>query len=138
LIGFAVLGALLPGSLAASDALRAIPLGVFLILMVARLAASTAPLGPMARQFALLLAFGAVLVIGYSYRIELGGIVDRATGTILPSHGTEIAPGMVRFMADDRGQFSIDATVDGSAVHFLMDTGASGIVLSARDASRLG
>ena len=45
---------------------------------------------------------------------------------------------MMRFTADDTGQFAIDATVNGVAVHFLMDTGASGIALSRRDADRLG
>jgi aspartyl protease family protein len=127
-----------PGALDGWDIARGLPLAIILLLMVARLSASTRPLGPMARQFAVILAFGTILVVGYSYRDDLTAAFGRAMGTIVPSRGTEIAPGMMRFIADDRGQFAIDATVNGVAVHFLMDTGASGIALSRRDAGRLG
>ena len=120
------------------DTASAAPLIVILILMTARLAASTKPLGGIARQLALLLALGAVLVIGYSYRDEARGLTDRLMGGVIPSRGVEVAPGIVKFTADENGQFAIDATVDGVRIHFLMDTGASGIALSQRDAARLG
>jgi aspartyl protease family protein len=40
-------------------------------------------------------------------------------------------------MADD-GQFHIQATVDGTTVRFILDTGASEVMLSTADARRLG
>lgn len=120
------------------DTGRAAPLAVILILMVARLAASTRSLGGVGRQMAVLLAFGAVLVIGYTYRDEAQGLTDRLMGGLIPSRGVEVAPGSVKFTADENGQFAIDATVDGVRIHFLMDTGASGIALSQHDAVRLG
>ena len=127
-----------PGGLGGWDVARAAPLSVILVLMVMRLAASTQPLGRMAKQLSLFLIAGTVLVVGYSYRDDLGVIFGRTLGTVVPGHGTQIAPGMMRFQADDGGQFVIDATVNGTAVHFLVDTGASGIALSKRDAERLG
>jgi aspartyl protease family protein len=127
-----------PGALSGWDAARVAPLSIMLILMVMRLAVSTRPLGHMAKQLAFFLIFGTVLVVGYSYREDLGVIFGRTLGTAIPGHGTQIAPGMMRFQADDRGQFVIDATVNGTAVHFLVDTGAGGIALSKRDAERLG
>lgn len=36
------------------------------------------------------------------------------------------------------GHFFVDAQVDGQTVHFLIDTGASGIALTGEDARRLG
>ena len=120
------------------DVARAAPLSIILILMVMRLAASTSPLGPKARQLAFFLFAGTVLVVAYSYRDTAGAIFGRTLGTVVPGHGTQIAPGIMRFQADDGGQFVIDATVNGIAVHFLVDTGASGIALSQRDAERLG
>jgi aspartyl protease family protein len=39
---------------------------------------------------------------------------------------------------DARGHFQVDARVDGRAVGFMIDTGASTIALTARDARRLG
>jgi aspartyl protease family protein len=127
-----------PGALSGWDAARVAPLSIMLILMVMRLAVSTRPLGHMAKQLAFFLIFGTVLVVGYSYREDLGVIFGRTLGTAIPGHGTQIAPGMMRFQTDDRGQFVIDATVNGTAVHFLVDTGAGGIALSKRDAERLG
>ncbi len=140
-----IVGATIAGAAAISarnldgwDVAQGLPLAIILILMIARLSVSTQPLGPMARQLTLLLAFGAVLIVGYSYRDDLTGLFGRAIGTLAPAHGVQIAPGMMKFTADDSGQFAIDATVDGVAVHFLLDTGASGIALSKRDAGRLG
>lgn len=134
----ALVASVSPDGFGRMDWAQAIPGIVILILMVARLAASTKPLGPVARQMALIVAFGAVLVVGYSYRDDFHSLTDRLMGNIVPSRGVEVAPGMLRFTADDRSQFAIDAKVNGTAVHFLMDTGASGIVFSKRDAERLG
>jgi len=134
----AAVAVLSPVGLTGGDVANAIPLAIILLLMVARLSASTRPLGPMARQLAVFLAFGVVLTVGYSYRDELGGAFDQVLGRIVPGRGTEVAPGMMRYQVDDAGQFVIDAMVNGIGVHFLVDTGASGIVLSRRDAGRLG
>lgn len=127
-----------PGGLGSWDVARAAPLSIILVLMVMRLAASTQPLGRMAKQLSFFVIAGTVLVVGYSYRDNMGVIFGRTLGSVVPGHGTQIAPGMMRFQADDGGQFVIDATVNGTAAHFLVDTGASGIALSQRDAQRLG
>ena len=137
----AVVGALaasFPGALARFDIARLVWAIVIVALIALRLAASTRPVGPAAKQLAVFIVIGAVLMVGYSYKNDLNGLLGRALGTVVPSRGVQVAPGMMRFTADDTGQFAIDATVNGVAVHFLMDTGASGIALSRRDADRLG
>jgi aspartyl protease family protein len=116
----------------------AIPPIVILALGVMRLAVSTKPLGAMAKQLAVILAVGVVLVAGYSYRNDFRGLTNRLAGNLIPSRGVEVAPGVLRFTADDGGQFAIDANVDDVPVHFMMDTGASGVILSKADALRLG
>jgi len=45
---------------------------------------------------------------------------------------------LVTLAADSRGHFVTDGAVNGSSVRFLVDTGATSIVLPARDAERLG
>lgn len=127
-----------PGALDGWDVARALPLSIIAVLMVMRLAVSTAPLGRMAKQLSVFLILGAVLVVGYSYKEDFQAIFGRTLGTVVPGRGTEIAPGMMRFQADDGGQFVVNAKVNGTAVRFLVDTGASGIALSRRDAQRLG
>jgi aspartyl protease family protein len=127
-----------PGGLDSWDVANGLPLAIILLLMVMRLSVSTQPLGRMAKHLSVFLALGAVLVIGYSYRDDLGTIFGRTMGTVVPGRGTQIAPGTMRFQADNGGQFVVNATVNGKGVRFLVDTGASGIALSRRDAERLG
>lgn len=135
----ATVAALSPGTVSGEDALYATPPALWLVWIALRLATATRhPLSKMAKQLSVFLILGVVLVVGYSYRDDFNGIFGRALGTAVPGHGSQIAPGMMRFQADDGGQFVINATVNGTAVQFLVDTGASGIALSQRDAQRLG
>jgi len=135
----ATVAALSPGAVRTGDAAYAAPLSIWLVWMALRLATATRrPMGTMAKQLSVFLIFGVVLVVGYSYRDDFKGIFGRVLGDAVPGHGSQIAPGMMRFQADDGGQFIVNATVNGTAVQFLVDTGASGIALSQRDARRLG
>ena len=71
---------------------------------------------------------------------------DRATVerlfALLPSVPEEqpvvSAPGELTLKADFRGHYLASARVNGRQVRFLIDTGASHVVLSADDAQRLG
>lgn len=44
----------------------------------------------------------------------------------------------IRLLADARGHFVVQGSVNGGSLNFLVDTGATLIVMSAADASRLG
>ena len=134
----AVAASMTPRALSDWDEARFAQLAIIAALCVFALAGSRRPLGHMAGQAAIWLLIGAVLLVGYSYRDDINAVLGRTAGNLVPSRGVEVAPGIMRFSADDSGQFFIDAKVDGVAVHFLVDTGASGIALSQRDARRLG
>jgi aspartyl protease family protein len=112
--------------------------GIMLTLIAARLAVSRKALSGMAGHAAIWLAIGAVLVAGYSFKDEIDTALGRAAGTVVPSHGAMLAQGTMRYTADNDGQFTIDGTVNGTKVRFLVDTGASGIALNRRDAARAG
>lgn len=79
-----------------------------------------------------------VLVLGYSYRSELGGIKNRILGEMAPASPIATRPGRIAVRAGPNGHFFIDAEVNGEPVRFLVDTGASDIVLSPADARRVG
>jgi aspartyl protease family protein len=111
---------------------------IIAILVVARLLAFRGQLGKHVRQAALWLAFAIVLFVGYSFKDALQPILGRLSGAMVPGHGVEVAPGMMRFSAENGHQFFVNAEVDGVIIHFLVDTGASGIALSQYDAKRLG
>lgn len=90
------------------------------------------------RHVAAWTGIAVVLFAGYSYRHELGAIKDRLLGELLPHRGVEQAAGAVAVRADASGHFVVEAMVDGVAIRFLVDTGASVVVLSPRDAALLG
>ncbi len=79
-----------------------------------------------------------VFLVGYTYRLELGDMGNRVVGEILPYRATNLSTGEVRLRADVDGHYRVEALVDGKTVRFLIDTGASGVVLSPGDAKRLG
>ncbi|MGI9400782.1 MAG: TIGR02281 family clan AA aspartic protease [Rhizobiaceae bacterium] len=95
-----------------------------------------------ARNCVLWLAIFLVTMAGYMYRYELQDVVSRLTGGLMP--GSPIA----EISADGReqallirsrgGHFEAVGSVDGAPIRFLVDTGASVIVLSNRDAADAG
>lgn len=94
------------------------------------------------RNIAIWAMIGFVLVAGYSYRHELNSawldVRARVTGELVPGRGTEIGVDGIRFNAGRDGHFHVEAEVDGEVVSFVVDTGASDIVLAPQDARRLG
>ena len=64
--------------------------------------------------------------------------VDALEATGGPEQSTDPGSGMVTLPRSSDGHFYADARVNGSTVHFLVDTGATGIALSAGDARRAG
>jgi aspartyl protease family protein len=109
-----------------------------LALASTAVAASGQRLALYARDLAVWLGVGLVLIVGYSYRIELTALRDRVVGELLPGHVRSIGAGAFSVARAADGQFHLDATVNGQPVHFVVDTGASGIALSRADAVRLG
>lgn len=94
--------------------------------------------GTALRQAAVWVALGLVLVIGFSYRDVFTDLRARLTGELLPQAGRTLGEDAVLFRARDDGHFHVEALVDGTPVVFMVDTGASDVVLSPDDARRLG
>lgn len=95
-------------------------------------------LGSLAKSAIAWIAIAVVLVLGYSYRSELGRLKDRLMGELSPASPIATGPRSIVVRAGPGGHFSIDARVNGRPVRFLIDTGATDIVLSPADAKRVG
>ena len=95
-------------------------------------------LGSFAKSAIAWIAIVAVLVLGYSYRSELGRLKDRLLGELSPASPIATGPRTIVVRAGPGGHFSIDSQVNGKPVRFLVDTGATDIVLSPDDARRVG
>jgi len=81
---------------------------------------------------------GLVLIVGYGYRTELMSFWTRTLAELMPGRAIEIPAGSAIVRAGEDSNFRIDATLDGPRVRFLLDTGASMVVLERRDAVKLG
>lgn len=84
------------------------------------------------------------LVVGYSYRDELSGVVDRVAGELVPPGQTisvattEDGERAVRVRRRPDGHFVVRGAVNGQPMLMLVDTGASSVVLRPADATRAG
>jgi aspartyl protease family protein len=81
--------------------------------------------------------FGTALV-GYAYRTELGVVGERVLAVTFP--GTVVTTGFheATVFRQFDGQFSLVAEAGAVRLPFVVDTGASTVVLRAEDAARLG
>jgi len=81
----------------------------------------------------IVLAIALFWVVRHDLR-EIGG---RLMLAVMPG-GAEWLPGTVKIPADRSGHFVVDGQVNGATVRFIVDTGASGVTIGARDAERIG
>ena len=98
----------------------------------------TGLLGQTTRNIGILLA-GCLLIAGALSRLGGAGDAEPAPEPLVQQAALPSATGdemIVR--AGPNGQFMVDAVVDGVEIRFLVDTGATSVVLTAEDAERLG
>ncbi len=70
-------------------------------------------------------------IIAYAYR-------DTLRGALFPASAVQIAEGTIELRRERDGHFHATLDVNGAPVRFIVDTGASDIVLARRDAERVG
>ena len=87
---------------------------------------------------ALWAVLGIALVTVYAYRFELSEVVERVVGELDPAVAQVGPSGEVVVRRRLGGEFVVPARVNGRRVRFLLDTGASSVVLSAEDAAGAG
>ncbi len=91
-----------------------------------------------AKQVAAWIAIALIAVAGYGYRFEIEAVGERVLGELVPGYGVATGEASVVFRVGASGHYQVQAVVDGVALAFRVDTGASDVVLSRADARRLG
>lgn len=117
-------------------------LGIWGLVVAAVLVRRRMHFGEFTRNLAIWLFVALVLVAGYTYRYEIRGVADHVRAGLIPgSPVSAVTPQgtmTVTVMRAGNGHFEVDGRVNGAPVHFLVDTGATPIVLSTSDAERAG
>lgn len=111
---------------------------LLVVLASALMAGRQTSASTMVRHAAIWIAIGVVAVLGYSYRSDFQHVRDRLVGELRPDLGLVTTGGDVSIRRSGDGHFRLTATVDGKPVRFLVDTGASLVALTRRDAQSLG
>ena len=91
----------------------------------------------MLRHFFIWISFGFLLFTAYTFRHDARYVVSRLFGELIPSHGTETEQGL-SFPVSKGGHFFVVGKIRKTPVRFLVDTGASEVVLAPKDAKRIG
>jgi aspartyl protease family protein len=134
---------LFPGALQGEDDTRRLVYLVALLALVGgglgRVARRGLPaVGRAAGQLAIWIGIAAALLLGYSYRAEMTDAGRRIVGVLIPAQGEAVGDQTMRFTLEADRQFHVKAMVGGIPLYFLVDTGASDVLLSQADARRLG
>lgn len=128
--------------IANDDFASAAYMSIFGVVVAAGLLGSGIPLNHMVRNIAIWAVIILGLVTGYQYQYELGNIANRVTAGLIPGNaisgsntdGTEI----VSIGQSANGHYEVNALVNDQRVKFMIDTGASTIVLTQADAAKAG
>jgi len=80
---------------------------------------------------------GLLLVVGYSYRLELRDVVDRVMAELIPGHVAGHGRN-VEVVRGHSGDFAVAAHINGARVPMVLDTGASSVVLTQEAAKAAG
>lgn len=95
-------------------------------------------LGQTLRQIALWAVVVSVLAVGYAFRGELAETGSRLRAELAPGSAIKDDAHEMVLVQGAGGQFYVMGKVNGAPVRFVIDTGASDIVLSPDDARRVG
>ncbi|MBF0444122.1 MAG: TIGR02281 family clan AA aspartic protease [Magnetococcales bacterium] len=90
------------------------------------------------KQFAGWLFFLFFIIALYSFRGELSMVKNRVIAAIVPQVGFTTKPGTMSFYRSSNGHFHIEALINDKKVRFLVDTGASDVVIAPHLARSLG
>lgn len=117
-------------------------MGVFATVIAAALLSRRIRLGQAARQAMIWLVIVLGLMAAYIFRYEAQDLASRFTGGLVPgspvSRVLDSGRQEVTIVRSRSGHFEVRAAVNGQPVRFLIDTGATFIVLAYDDAIAVG
>ncbi len=121
---------------------RVVYMGIWGVLIVAGIFGSGMRFGDIARQLMLWSIIILGLMTAYLFRYEAQDFASRFTAGLIPgsplSQISDNGRQEVTIFRGNSGHFEVQAAVNGKPVRFLIDTGASSVVLSYKAARKIG
>ena len=91
-----------------------------------------------ARNVLIWVAAGGALLIGFSFQNELRELGVRLGSNLVPGYPVQTGGRELTLSEGQGGHFQVYGTINGTRIAFMIDTGATDIVLDPSDARRLG
>lgn len=107
-----------------------------LLLSVIALSVRSLPLNQTMKYATAWIGVFLVIIFAYSFKDEV--MNSRIAAELLPNRARMNNDGSFSLRASKDGHFHVEALVNGVAIDFMIDTGASDIALSKKDAQRIG
>jgi aspartyl protease family protein len=138
-VGVLWLAKLFPGRITGADWYYPINgLGFLALVASGILVSRRLRLGQIARYLGLWAGAAAMLLVGYTFRDDFADIGQRLRSELVPGYATPTAHGAVALSQSQGGAYEVVGAVNDQPVRFVVDTGASDVVLSPADARRIG
>ena len=120
----------------------AIYMSIWAALLAAGILGRGVPFGNVARQLMIWCVIILGLMVAYLFRYDAQDIANRISGGLVPgspiSRIGDNGRQQVTLIRSNSGHFEANASINGKPIRFLVDTGASSVVLSFEDAIKVG
>lgn len=90
------------------------------------------------KYFGIWAVIGFFIIVLYSYRFEFSDFKNRILGEVNPSLARSNKDGQIVINISRDNHFYVNTLINDKKVRFMIDTGASDIVINLRDAKRVG
>ena len=118
---------------------HALPLLIVLIVVAGGLFSRRRGLSELVGGLVLWAGIFGIVLVGYTYRVELMSTAARVVGELAPGQPIiDQKTGKVGFQRGLTGHFEVSSKINGATVPLIFDTGASAVVLTVSDARRAG
>ena len=112
-----------------------VPLVIILIVFAGGLFARRHRAAELVGGLMLWMGIFAAVMVGYSYRDDILGVVSRVTGELRPGMAmVDSNTGTATFRRGLGGHFEVNSNINGHVTPMIFDTGASAVVLTVEDA----
>ena len=118
--------------------MQLISLGAVLTYLATALFSRKINLSETVKYIGVWIGIGLTILLGYSYRHDFSQVAVKLHAALFPFQGTENPDGSISFPVGYNGHFIVEAQISGKKIRFVVDTGASNVVLTKADAERIG
>lgn len=111
---------------------------LLLVLVSSALISRRVPMGQMLKMFLIWIAIFLIAFILFSFRVEFTMVWERIKAEVSGTSNQSINGEKIILTQHESGHFNIRASINGVPIDFLVDTGATYIVMNDVDADRAG